>query len=135
MMKSVIPNLDLVSIVCRGTSDPSLIANILESISDSVIVLGPHGEILCCKGLPKKMLGYSPEELLEKGLAQLMIQHDGNEEFNRIFIETISKQSVNGYKEVDYHHPDGSVRRLAATTSYLVDIGETDLVHRVCGPV
>ena len=123
-MKSVIPNLDLVSIVCRGTTDPSLIANILESISDSVIVLGPQGQILCCNRITEEMLGYSPEELLEKGLAQLMIQHDGNEEFNRIFIETISKQSVNGYKEVDYHHPDGSIRKLAATTSYLVDIDE-----------
>ncbi len=122
----MIPNLDLVSIVCRGTSDPSLIANILESINDSVIVLGPHGDILCCNRITKEMLGYAPEELLEKGLARLMIQHNGNDEFNRIFIETISKQSVNGYREVDYHHPDGSVRRLAATISYLVDIGEQE---------
>ena len=120
----MIPNLDLVSIVCSGTTDPSLIANILESISDSVIVVGPRGEILCCNKITEKMLGYSPQELLEKGLAQLMVQQNGNEEFNRIFIETISKQSVNGYKEVDYHHPDGSIRRLAATTSYLVDIGD-----------
>ncbi len=120
----MIPNLDLVSIVCSGTTDPSLIANILESISDSVIVVGPRGEILCCNKITEKMLGYSPQELLEKGLAQLMVRQNGNEEFNRIFIETISKQSVNGYKEVDYHHPDGSIRRLAATTSYLVDIGD-----------
>ena len=120
----MVPNLDLVSIVCSGTTDPSLIANILESISDSVIVLGPQGEIVCCNKITEKMLGYSPEELLAKGLAQLLSQQNGNEEFNRIFIETISKQSVNGYKEVDYHHPDGSIRRLAATTSYLVDIGE-----------
>jgi PAS domain S-box-containing protein len=120
----VIPNLDLVSIVCSGTTDPSLIANILESISDSVIVLGPQGEILCCNKVTEQMLGYSPAELLEKGLSQLMAQNRGNEEFNRIFVETISKQSVNGYKEVDYHHPDGSLRRLAATTSYLVDIGD-----------
>jgi PAS domain S-box-containing protein len=124
LLKSIIPNLDLVSIVCSGTAGPGLIGNILESISDSVIVLGPQGDILCCNRITEEMLGYSPEELLEKGLAQLMAQRNGNEEFNRIFIETISKQSVSGYKEVDYHHPDGSVRRLAATTSYLVDIGE-----------
>jgi PAS domain S-box-containing protein len=120
----VIPNLDLVSIVCSGTTDASLIANILESISDSVIVLSPQGEVLCCNKITEKMLGYSPEELLEEGLVQLMAQQNGNEEFNRIFVETISKHRVNDYKEVDYHHPDGSVRRLAATTSYLVDIGE-----------
>jgi len=121
----VIPNLDLVSIVCSGATDPSLVANILESISDSVIVLGSQGEILCCNKITEKMLGYPPEELMEKGLAQLIVRQNGNEEFNRIFVETISKQRVNGYREVDYHHPDGSVRRLAATTSYLVDVGET----------
>ena len=120
----MIPNLDLVSIVCSGTTDPSLIANILESISDSVIVLGPQGEILCCNKITEQMLGYSPEDLLEKGLSQLLAQNNGNEEFNRIFVDTISKQSVNGYKEVDYRHPDGSIRRLAATTSYLVDVGD-----------
>lgn len=122
-MTSVIPNLDLISVVCRGDSDPRLIDNILESISDSVIVLGQQGEILCCNRITQKMLGYSPAELLEKGLTQLLIQHEDNEDFNRIFIETISKHSVNNYREVDYHHPDGSTKRLTATISYLVDVG------------
>ena len=79
-MTSVIPNLDLISVVCRGDSDPRLIDNILESISDSVIVLGQQGEILCCNRITQKMLGYSPAELLEKGLTQLMIQHEDNED-------------------------------------------------------
>jgi PAS domain S-box-containing protein len=121
---SVIPNLDLISVVCRGDSDPRLIDNILESIGDSVIVLGQQGEILCCNRITQEMLGYSPAELLERGLSQLMIQHEDNEDFNRIFIETISKHSVNNYREVDYHHPDGSTKRLAATISYLVDVGQ-----------
>ncbi len=123
-MKSILPDLDLVSIVCRRDSDPRLIDNILESISDSVIVLGQRGEILCCNRITEKMLGYSPAQILERGLTSLILQHQGNEEFNRIFIETITRHSVNNYREVDYHHPDGSIKRLAATISYLVDMGE-----------
>ncbi len=123
-MRSVIPNLDLISVVCRTGSDQRLIDNILESISDSVIVLGQQGEILCCNRITEEMLGYTPTELLENGLTQLMTQHEDNQEFNRIFIETISRQSVSKYREVDYHHPDGSIKRLAATISYLVDVGQ-----------
>jgi len=123
-VRSVVPNLELVSIVCSGASDPLLIANILESISDSVLVLGEDGDVLCCNRMTEEMLGYTPEQLLRKGLGKLLCSRDDNEDFNQIFVETVSKKSVNAYKEVDYRHPDGSVRRLAATTSYLVDVGE-----------
>ncbi|MFH0824350.1 MAG: ATP-binding protein, partial [Pseudomonadota bacterium] len=41
-----------------------------------------------------------------------------------IFIDAVWQKSVNDYHEVAYHHPDGSLRRLAATTSYLLDVSE-----------
>ena len=34
------------------------------------------------------------------------------------------KKDIKNYREVDYRHPDGSVRRLAVTTSYLLARGD-----------
>lgn len=125
-VKSVLPNLELASLLCRTGADPLLIGNILDSMSDSVLVLDQTGRILCCNRITQDILGYDPHELVTKGLEALILGGPENKEFHQILLDMIRKRSVRAYTEVDYHHPDHSVRRLAATTSHLVDISDRE---------
>ncbi len=103
----------------KGMMDASIVSDVLESMSDSLLVIGREGEILYTNRITGEILGYSFEDLKEKGL-QALISDERNFDFNHILSGTVQNQSVNYYSEVDYHHPDGSVKRLTATTTYFV---------------
>jgi PAS domain S-box-containing protein len=104
--------------------DSILIRNILDSMSDSLLVLGEHGQVLYANRATKDILGYSFDDLKTKGLKELFCDDPSNFDFNQVFLDAIWKKSINSYSEVDYHHPDGAVRRLAVTTSYFLADGE-----------
>lgn len=114
---------DVASLGWNGTTDHVIIRNILDSMSDSLIVLGDEGQVLYANKITADILGYSLEELKEKGVGLLFLVNEDNYEFNQIFVDAVWKKSINEYSEVDYVHPDGSTRRLAATTSYLLADG------------
>lgn len=104
----------------RGAMDSLLIVHILDSISESLLVLGHEGEVLYANRASQMTLGYGIDELREHGIGLLFFSKEENYEFNQLFVDAIWKKSVNDYSEVDYHHPDGSKRRLTGTTSYLL---------------
>jgi PAS domain S-box-containing protein len=93
-------------------------------MSDSLLVLGEHGQVLYANRATQDILGYSFDDLKTKGLKELFFVDPGNFDFNQVFLDAIWKKSINSYSEVDYHHPDGSIRRLTATTSYFLTDGE-----------
>ncbi len=103
-----------------GATESPIVKSILDSMSDCLIVLGQHGEVLYANKTSGQMLGCSPDDLIEHGLEMLFFMSEKNYNFSQIFLDAIHGKNVNNYSEVDYHHPDGSVRRLAATTSYLM---------------
>ncbi len=72
------------------------------------------GEILYANKVTKEVLGYTLEEFREQGIGKLFFLNEENSDFNQVFIDAVWKKSINNYSEVDYHHPDGSIRRLAA---------------------
>jgi PAS domain S-box-containing protein len=109
-----------------GIMENLIIDSILDSMSDSLLVIGQDGNILYANKITKEILGYSADELKEKGLAPLVFSNRNNHDFNQIFVDAVWKKSINDYAEVSYHHPDGSVRRLAATTSYLLTEGQRE---------
>ena len=123
-MKSSTLDQDVFMLGWFGPLDPMIIGNVLDSMSDSLIVLGEHGDILYANKATEQMLGYAPEDLRQKDLSELVFSGRENLEFKRVFLDALEKRSVRNYREVDYHHPDGSIRRLAATTSYLLANGE-----------
>ncbi len=125
-MKSVLPDLEMVSLLCKEATDPLLLGNILDSMSDSVLVIDERGQILCCNRMTQEILGHDPHELVASGLETLILGKKDNNEFNQILFDMIWKKSVKAYAEVDYHHLDGSVRRLAVTTSHLVHVGDRE---------
>lgn len=108
------------SMVCSEASDSRILKNILDSMSDSLIVLGPQGDILYTNRITEQILGYTFAEFAEKGIGLLFFTREENREFNQLFVDAITERSVNRYSEVEYFRPDGSLRKLACTTSYLI---------------
>ena len=110
--------------VSLGATESPIVKSILDSMSDCLIVLGQDGDVLYANKTSGQMLGCSPDDLIDHGLEMLFFMSENNYDFNQIFLDAIHGKNVNNYSEVDYHHPDGIVRRLAATTSYLMAAGE-----------
>lgn len=100
--------------------DQAILNNILESMSDSLIVVGHEGDILYANRATEEIIGFGLRDLKQQGLAELFFLTDKNYDFNQLFVDAVWHKSINQYSEVDYHHPDGSIKRLAATTSYLL---------------
>jgi PAS domain S-box-containing protein len=98
-----------------------MIQNILESMTDSLMVIGPDGEIVYANKATEEVLGCDLEALRTNGLGITFFTTEENYEFNQIIVDAIQQMAIKSYNEVQYCHPDGSLRRLAVTTSYLVD--------------
>lgn len=123
-MKSLDQSVEILSLVSLGATESPIVKSILDSMSDCLIVLGQHGNVLYANKTSGQMLGCSPDDLIDHGLEMLFFMSEKNYDFNQIFLDAVHGKNVNNYSEVDYHHPDGFVRRLAATTSYLMAAGE-----------
>jgi PAS domain S-box-containing protein len=107
----------------QAIMDSSIVSDILDSMSDSILVIGREGEVLYANRITSEILGYSFEDLLGNGLG-LLLSKEENFDFNQIFDAALRHSSMSYYSEVDYHHPDGAVKRLAATTTYFVKEGD-----------
>ncbi len=101
--------------------DTIIIRNILDSLADCIIVTNSDGDVMYANRKTKEILGYSFDELREQGLGLVFFVRDENYEFNQILTNAIWNRAVNDYTEVDYFPPDGGKKRLAATTSYLME--------------
>jgi PAS domain S-box-containing protein len=122
-LKSQDQSVDILSLVSLGATESPIVKSILDSMSDCLIVLNQHGDVLYANQTSGQMLGCSPGDLIDHGLEMLFFMSEKNYDFNQIFLDAVHGKNVNNYSEVDYHHPDGFVRRLAATTSYLMAAG------------
>jgi PAS domain S-box-containing protein len=98
-----------------------MVRNILASMTDSLLVIGRQGEIIYANKATENILGCNLETLRADGFGVTFFTNEDNYEFNQLIVDTIQEKSLNRYSEVPYHHPDGSMRRLAVTMSYLVD--------------
>jgi PAS domain S-box-containing protein len=103
-----------------------MIQNILESMTDSLMVIGPKGEMVYANTATEDILGCDLHALKRNGLGVTFFTREDNYEFNQIIVDAIHQKAVRSYSEVTYRHPDGSARRIAATTSYLVDPTKPD---------
>lgn len=101
--------------------DPIIVKSILNSMTDCLIVINDDGDVLFANKNSDPVLGYSPEDISKKGLGLTFFLRDENYDFNQILINAIMEKSTHDYKEVDYLRPDGEMKRLAATTSFLLD--------------
>ena len=109
----------------QAIMDSTIVSDILDSMSDSILVIGREGEVLYANRITSEILGYSFEDLMGNGLG-LLLSKEENFDFNQIFVAAVRHSSMSYYSEVDYHHPDGAVKRLAATTTYFVKEGDSE---------
>ncbi len=98
-----------------------MVQNILESMTDSLMVIGRQGMIVYANKATEGILGCDRKTLSRHGLGLTFFMTDDNYEFNQIIVDAIQERAVKTYSEVPYLHPDGSLKRLAVTTSYVVD--------------
>jgi PAS domain S-box-containing protein len=125
-MTSVGSSPEMALLGCTGPMDSVIISNILDSMSDSLVVIGEDGEFLYVNKVTESILGYGLSDFRKRGLGELFFATEENRDFKQIFLDALWKKNIKNYREVDYHHPDGSVKRLAATTSYLLVQGEVE---------
>lgn len=98
---------------------PLIVRSIVESMPLGVMVINSQGQITVANKVLSEVLGHSQQELLQKGWGQLFIDSDRNIEFNQVFIDVIWKETVELQRTVPYLRPDGEMRTLILTTSYL----------------
>ncbi len=70
-MKSPSHNPDLFPLDCTNSVGPTIISNVLDSMSDSLLVLGEDGEILYANSITEQVLGYSLADFRKRGLGDL----------------------------------------------------------------
>ncbi len=113
------PNSDL------GPSNPLsrrfVLDNIIQAISDGVMVVSPSGEIILVNQALCDTLGFKEEEILGKGWAQLFYEDPHNLDFNQVALEVIQTRQPLSNHQVSYRTPDGRLRELLATTSLIRD--------------
>lgn len=104
---------------------PAVIDAIIDSMPVGVLVVGPRGEMLMTNATAEDLLGYSQEQLLSGGWADLFITETGNVEFNQVFLDVIRQELVHLKRSVPYERPDGKVLWLVVNSSYLKHGEET----------
>ena len=74
---------------CSHSMDPAIISNILDSMSDSLVVLGEDGEILYANSITEQVLGYHPEDFRKRGLGDLFFTAEQTQDFKNIFLDAL----------------------------------------------
>lgn len=109
-----------------GALSPLIVRNIIESMPLGVMVIDPKGNITVANKVLANILGHGQEDMLQQGWGQLFIDSERNIEFNQVFIDVIWKETQNLQRTVPYLRPDGGMRTLTMTTSYLTLQGDME---------
>lgn len=102
-----------------------VVDNIIQAMSDGVMVVSPGGDIVLVNQALCDILGFREEEMLGKGWAELFFEDPQNLDFNQIAVEAIQTRQPLRNRQVSYHTPGGLRRELLATTSLIREGEET----------
>lgn len=98
---------------------PLIVSSIIESMALGLMVIDPAGKIVVANQALADILGYSVPTMLSKGWGPLFIDNEQNLDFNQVFIDVIWNEQQNLQRTVPYERPDGTIRTVSMTTSYL----------------
>lgn len=101
-----------------------VVDNIIQAMSDGVMVVSPSGDIVLVNQTLCEILGFSEEDILGRGWAELFFDDPHNLEFNQVTVEAIQTREPLRNRQVSYRAPDGRRRELLATTSLIRESGE-----------
>ncbi len=102
-----------------------VVDNIIQAMSDGVMVVSPTGEIVLVNQALCEILGFRAEDMLGKGWAELFFDDPQNLDFNQTAVEVIQSRQPISNRQVSYHAPDGRRRVLLATTSLIYEDHKT----------
>jgi PAS domain S-box-containing protein len=96
-----------------------VVENVLEGLPVGLLVIGHNGLINVVNPAASDILGYSREELLDRGWGELFLTNNANYLFNQVFLDVIQKEKVGLHRDVPYEKPDGGRLHLSVTSSFL----------------
>ena len=96
-----------------------VVENVLEGLPVGLLVIGHNGLINVVNPAASDILGYSREDLLDRGWGELFLANNANYLFNQVFLDVIEKEKVGLHRDVPYEKPDGSRMHLSVTSSFL----------------
>ena len=97
---------------------PDIHRSVLDNLSDGVLAVGPGGRIEMLNPAAERILGLEPGEAQGRGFAELLIAHEGFDDFTQLVIDATLERS-GGERRVVEVQRDGVARSLSVATSYL----------------
>ncbi|MCR4689252.1 MAG: ATP-binding protein [Saccharofermentans sp.] len=95
--------------------------NILESLSDGVIVIGYDGKISSCNDAACELIGIDKDEATGKSIALLMMEIEGNDDFFEMLLDCVyEKKKIS--RTVAFRK-DGKMEYLKVTSTLLMEGG------------
>ncbi|MGE4298311.1 MAG: nitrogen regulation protein NR(II) [Desulfovibrionaceae bacterium] len=105
-----------------------IIENLIDTMPVGLMVLDKDGNIIVANVALSGILGYPLDELHAKGWGELFFTSDANADFNQVLIDLIDHKPVRLMRSVPYLNPDGAIRHLSITSSYLSSGDELGIV-------
>lgn len=96
-----------------------ILNTIIEGLPTGLLAVDPRGEIVVVNKALTRILGYSREDFVSKGLAGLLLSVEENAEFNQVIVEAIQRKRPSLHRVAPYLHPNGSRRQLSVSSSLL----------------
>ncbi len=93
--------------------------NIVNAMSDGVMVINREGSITLTNPALENILGLSQAEMVGKGWAELFFGQPENDRFNDVVVDVIQNQVCHYNQQVAYYPPQGRPRELIVTTNLL----------------
>jgi len=84
-----------------------------------ILVINPSGQISITNESASTILGYTKEQLIGKGWAELFFETEENIDFNQVIVDVIQEERLNLHRSVQYMRKSGELLYLSMTTSFL----------------
>ncbi len=93
---------------------------IIESMNEGVMTLDPKGKITMFNDPAGKIIGLSPENVLDRPFGQVfMMEMEENDAFCQLVMDAVYASAVGKTDTIEFKRPDGQARILSLSTSYL----------------
>jgi len=101
-----------------------IIETIIQSMPVGTLAINSQGEILIANEAAAAILGYPLKIIMGKGWGELFLENQSNQAFNQVLMDVIWQEPLNLHRKVSYTRPDGEVRHLSVTSSFLRENNE-----------
>ncbi|MCB2189423.1 MAG: PAS domain-containing protein [Deltaproteobacteria bacterium] len=102
----------------------TIMENVINSMSDGVLLLDAQGEITLVNPALSRVLGLPPEAIQGRSWAELFLLEPRNQDFNQLLVDVVQNRASHYNRQVSYLDPQGRHKDLIATTTLMTAGGE-----------